>query len=77
MFSLQFDGSWQQIGIVSFGASFGCQQGYPNGFTRVSSFIRWIENIIREENTYNRSAVTRLVDIFLFVLTLFSTTLTS
>ncbi|XP_046448092.1 brachyurin-like isoform X2 [Daphnia pulex] len=38
------DGSWKQIGIVSFGSNLGCEKGYPNGFTRVSSFATWIQN---------------------------------
>jgi len=33
---------WKQAGIVSFGASAGCEVGYPNGFTRVEYFIDWI-----------------------------------
>ncbi|XP_065331644.1 brachyurin-like isoform X2 [Cloeon dipterum] len=36
------DGQWTQIGIVSFSA-FSCH-GYPQGFTRVSSFMGWISN---------------------------------
>ncbi|KAJ8976741.1 hypothetical protein NQ317_004292 [Molorchus minor] len=27
-----------QIGIVSFGSTFGCSAGYPSAFARVSSF---------------------------------------
>ena len=35
-------GSWNQVGIVSFGASAGCAAGYPAGFTRISSYTQWI-----------------------------------
>ncbi|KAK7066347.1 hypothetical protein SK128_015607 [Halocaridina rubra] len=31
------------IGITSFGASAGCEVGYPDGFTRVTYFLDWIE----------------------------------
>ncbi|KAH8331835.1 hypothetical protein KR074_005672, partial [Drosophila pseudoananassae] len=34
-----------QVGIVSFGASAGCEKGYPNAFTRVTSYRSWILNI--------------------------------
>ncbi len=40
----QTDGMWMQIGVVSFGSNKGCEEGYPNGFTRVSSFASWIWN---------------------------------
>ncbi|KAK7066339.1 hypothetical protein SK128_015599 [Halocaridina rubra] len=32
------------IGITSFGASAGCEAGYPDAFTRVTSFLAWIES---------------------------------
>ncbi|XP_065169021.1 brachyurin-like [Atheta coriaria] len=31
-----------QVGIVSFGIAFGCELGYPAAFTRVSSYVDWI-----------------------------------
>jgi secreted trypsin-like serine protease len=31
------------IGIVSFGSSAGCELGYPSGYTRITSFLSWIE----------------------------------
>ncbi|XP_023339538.1 brachyurin [Eurytemora carolleeae] len=43
--SLQYsprDGLYIQYGIVSFGASTGCGSGYPNGFTRVTSYLDFI-----------------------------------
>merc|ERR1712020_642489 len=33
---------WKQVGIVSFGASAGCEVGYPAGFTRVEYYLEWI-----------------------------------
>ncbi|KAF4521609.1 hypothetical protein B566_EDAN006651 [Ephemera danica] len=33
-----------QIGIVSFGAAAGCEAGYPLGYTRVTSFLDWLES---------------------------------
>ena len=36
-------GKYRQIGITSFGSGFGCEIGYPAAFTRVASFLEWIE----------------------------------
>merc|ERR1712210_356474 len=33
---------WNQVGIVSFGSSAGCEVGYPAGFTRVEYYLEWI-----------------------------------
>ncbi|XP_069688316.1 transmembrane protease serine 9-like [Periplaneta americana] len=33
-----------QIGIVSFGASAGCEAGLPDGFARVTSYLDWIQS---------------------------------
>jgi len=38
------DGLSTQVGIVSFGASAGCELGYPVGFTRVTSYLDWISS---------------------------------
>uniref|UniRef100_A0A0P4YX08 limulus clotting factor C n=1 Tax=Daphnia magna TaxID=35525 RepID=A0A0P4YX08_9CRUS len=51
----QADGTWKQIGIVSFGSNQGCESGYANGFTRVSSFVSWIQNITTQTEATNRS----------------------
>ena len=37
-------GSRLLVGVVSFGAASGCQQGLPAGFARVSSFRAWINS---------------------------------
>merc|ERR1711874_375820 len=33
---------WKQVGIVSFGASAGCEVGYPAGFTRTEYYLDWV-----------------------------------
>jgi secreted trypsin-like serine protease len=38
------DGVYTEVGIVSFGAAAGCQLEYPAGFTRVTSYLSWIES---------------------------------
>jgi len=36
--------SWHQVGITSYGAAAGCAlPGLPGFFTRVSSFVDWID----------------------------------
>jgi Secreted trypsin-like serine protease len=37
------DGRYTLVGIVSFGSSEGCQRGYPAVFTRVTSYLNWIQ----------------------------------
>jgi len=39
------DGIFNQIGVVSFGSSLGCQVGFPAGFSRVTSYLGWISSI--------------------------------
>ena len=33
---------WNQVGIVSFGSSGGCEIGLPAGFTRTEYYLDWI-----------------------------------
>lgn len=33
----------KQIGVTSFGASFGCEKGFPAGFSRTTSYCAWIK----------------------------------
>jgi secreted trypsin-like serine protease len=33
-----------QVGVVSFGAAVGCEQGFPAGFSRITTFRQWIIN---------------------------------
>jgi len=35
---------WKQVGVVSFGASSGCEVGLPSGFTRTEYFLDWISD---------------------------------
>jgi hypothetical protein len=41
----ELDGRYTEIGIVSFGRMYGCEFGYPAAFTRVTSYLGWIEQI--------------------------------
>lgn len=36
-------GGQEEVGIVSFGSSAGCEKGLPAGFTRVSAYTNWIK----------------------------------
>ncbi|XP_069688739.1 brachyurin-like [Periplaneta americana] len=38
------NGGYVQIGIVTFGAAVGCEAGYPALFTRVTSYLDWLES---------------------------------
>jgi len=40
--TLAEDGQRVQQGVVSFGLAFGCEIGWPSAYTRVSSFLKWI-----------------------------------
>ncbi|EFX82246.1 hypothetical protein DAPPUDRAFT_49162 [Daphnia pulex] len=40
------NGKWNQIGIVSFGSTLGCQKNFPSGYTRISSYSSWIQGVI-------------------------------
>lgn len=40
--TVQVAGETVQVGVVSFGAAAGCEQGFPAGFARVTSFDAWI-----------------------------------
>uniref|UniRef100_A0A673AIH0 pancreatic elastase II n=1 Tax=Sphaeramia orbicularis TaxID=375764 RepID=A0A673AIH0_9TELE len=40
------DGSWDVVGVVSFGSSMGCNYPKkPSVFTRVSAYMSWINNV--------------------------------
>ena len=36
---------FKQIGIVSFGASAGCEKGYPAGFSEITMYLDWISSV--------------------------------
>jgi secreted trypsin-like serine protease len=39
------NGVHNQVGVVSFGSSAGCEVGLPAGFSRVSYFAEWISSV--------------------------------
>jgi len=39
------DNAWTQYGVVSFGASLGCEAGLPAGFTRVTEYLDHILDV--------------------------------
>lgn len=41
------DGTFVQIGISSFYSLYGCEMGYPSGFTRIRNYLEWISGITR------------------------------
>jgi len=41
----QPDGSYVQVGILSFGALAGCEKGYPSGQVLVHKYIDWIQAV--------------------------------
>lgn len=40
---IRINGKAIQVGLSSYGIIEGCQVGYPSAFTRISSYIDWIE----------------------------------
>jgi secreted trypsin-like serine protease len=44
LITMEGDGIYTQVGIVSFGSSAGCTAGYPVAFTRVTSYLDWISS---------------------------------
>lgn len=55
------DGSWVQIGIISFGAS-PCESLIPNGFTRVQSYLNWVTSITGISYTTTQRPTTLVPD---------------
>jgi secreted trypsin-like serine protease len=49
------------VGVVSFGAETGCQLGYPAGFTRVTSYLSWIDSVM---NASPKALVINILFIF-------------
>lgn len=41
-----------QVGIVSFGSSQGCASGIPDGYTRVSNYVDWINSESGSDECY-------------------------
>jgi secreted trypsin-like serine protease len=42
--NLESSGLYTLVGIVSFGSKYGCLYGYPVAFTRVTSYVNWIQS---------------------------------
>ena len=38
----QTDGTYVELGVVSYGARAGCEKGFPAVFTRVTKYLGWI-----------------------------------
>ncbi|CAB3382533.1 Hypothetical predicted protein [Cloeon dipterum] len=51
------DNVWVQIGVVSFGSSDGCLEGY-SGFARVTSFLGWMSGKIGQDLSGNVTTTT-------------------
>ncbi|XP_045111201.1 uncharacterized protein LOC123504604 isoform X2 [Portunus trituberculatus] len=39
------NGRWVQLGILAFGAAYGCEAGYPSGNILLPPYISWIEGV--------------------------------
>jgi len=42
----QADGSYIQVGVTSFVSALGCESGLPHAFTRVSTYLDWINSYV-------------------------------
>ena len=43
--SLTPQGMYKQVGVTSFGSIVTCESDIPAGFTRVASYLMWIETV--------------------------------
>lgn len=60
------NGTWTQIGIVSFGRT-GCVLGEPNGFTRVQYYASWISETMLANLSMSIHCCTKLYIIVILV----------
>ena len=49
------DGRWVQVGVLAFGALYGCEVGYPSGNVLLPVYVDWIEFVTGVDfDEYNR-----------------------
>jgi len=64
------DGLYTEVGIASFVHSSGCEAGFPAAFTRVTSYLDWIETntgIVIASNSWKPQGFSRPVMALLFL----------
>lgn len=54
------EGIWTTIGIVSFGPS-SCVHNIPSVFTRIQSYLNWIETVMYRNNSIITSTAASLI----------------
>ncbi|XP_037790852.1 ovochymase-1-like [Penaeus monodon] len=42
---LMVDGRWLQVGVLAFGAAYGCEVGYPSGNVLLPLYVGWLEYV--------------------------------
>ena len=65
------DGRDTQVGIASFVHSSGCEAGYPAVFTRVTSYVDWVQThtgVVNASNSWKTQGLSRPVMSLLFLL---------
>jgi len=65
------DGRDTKVGIVSFGHPSGCENGYPAVFTRVTSYLDWIQThtgVVNASYSWKTQGLSRPVMALLFLL---------
>lgn len=45
---VQESGVHKQVGVISFAAADNCAAGYPSGFMRIRSHLRWIHQTMQD-----------------------------
>ncbi|XP_042855325.1 ovochymase-1-like [Penaeus japonicus] len=42
---IMVDGRWLQVGVLAFGAAYGCEVGYPSGNVLLPLYVGWLEYV--------------------------------